>query len=171
MKTYPPDLTLAEIGAPRESGFQGGVGRYIAWPEILPMWWNMRNPVSGRVPELYWPGCVPCHNKPSWSLASNNYQEPPTGPTSVTAYTTKSTAGGDTAIINVTVAGGLTEPVAGRVELRNDGAVVGTGVLDGNGNVAIHLDTPGMLNKPLVAVFLGSDRLKPGASRVVCLPN
>ncbi|KAF2466858.1 uncharacterized protein BDR25DRAFT_395436 [Lindgomyces ingoldianus] len=76
---YPPDVTLVQIGD-REDGFQGGTGRFISWPEIQRMWFQYRNLVSGRVPEHYWPGCVPCQLKKEWSLSANGYQEPPTGP-------------------------------------------------------------------------------------------
>ncbi len=58
----------------------GGSGQYIAWPDIQRMWFAYRNPVSGRVPKYYWPGCVPCQFKPEWNLTSHGYQEPPTGP-------------------------------------------------------------------------------------------
>lgn len=77
---YPPDLSLKGLGSPREDGFGGGSGRYVEWPEIVRMWWPYRNLVSGRVPESYWPGCVPCKMKPEWNLTSNGYLEPPTGP-------------------------------------------------------------------------------------------
>ncbi|KAE8440862.1 hypothetical protein EG329_006379 [Mollisiaceae sp. DMI_Dod_QoI] len=77
---YPPDLSLKELGSPREDGFMGGSGRYVEWPEIPRMWWPYRNLVSGRIPESYWPGCVPCKFKEVWNLTSNGYLEPPTGP-------------------------------------------------------------------------------------------
>ncbi len=44
--------------------FRGGTGETIEWPGILPMWFNYRNPVSGRVPERYWPDCAPGELKP-----------------------------------------------------------------------------------------------------------
>ncbi|KAF2275251.1 uncharacterized protein EI97DRAFT_363468, partial [Westerdykella ornata] len=72
---YPPDLTIAEVGE-REATFRGGSGKYIEWPDIQRMWWQYRNPVSGRVPESYWPGCVPCRVKEDWALERNGYQEP-----------------------------------------------------------------------------------------------
>jgi len=78
-KKYPPDLWLADIGD-RESTFRGGGGKFIEWPDIQRMWWQYRNPVSGRVPEYYWPGCVPCKARTDWALEANGYQEPPTGP-------------------------------------------------------------------------------------------
>ena len=28
------------------------------------MWFHYKNPVSGRVPENYWPDCVPCTQCP-----------------------------------------------------------------------------------------------------------
>ncbi|TPX14607.1 uncharacterized protein E0L32_005299 [Thyridium curvatum] len=76
---YPPDLTLPEVGD-REASFRGGSDRPIEWPEIQRMWFQYRNPVSGRMPEYYWPGCVPCRARPEWALEANGYQEPPTGP-------------------------------------------------------------------------------------------
>ncbi|KAK1831505.1 hypothetical protein QBC39DRAFT_408031 [Podospora conica] len=66
----------------RETGFNGGPPPTVRWPGIQRMWWGLRNPVSGRVPESYWPGCVPCVEgvKPEWALTANGYQEPETGP-------------------------------------------------------------------------------------------
>jgi hypothetical protein len=78
-KKYPPDATLADVGD-RESTFRGGGGHFIEWPEIQRMWFQFRNPVSGREPEWYWPGCVPCRARQDWSLEANGYQEPSTGP-------------------------------------------------------------------------------------------
>ncbi|KAF2849043.1 hypothetical protein T440DRAFT_469785 [Plenodomus tracheiphilus IPT5] len=78
-KRYPPDITIAGIGE-RESTFSGGSGRLIQWPEIQRMWFQYRNLVSGRVPEWYWPGCVPCQLRKDWSLESNGWQEPANGP-------------------------------------------------------------------------------------------
>ena len=57
--SYPPDIPLTNLGE-RERGFRGGTGDEIGWPSILPMWFHYKNPVSGRVPENYWPDCVPC---------------------------------------------------------------------------------------------------------------
>ncbi|PVI07908.1 hypothetical protein DM02DRAFT_696583 [Periconia macrospinosa] len=78
-KKYPPDVSIAEVGL-RESTFRGGSGKYIEWPEIQRMWFQYSNLVSGRVPEYYWPGCVPCQVRSDWALSANGYQEPPTGP-------------------------------------------------------------------------------------------
>jgi hypothetical protein len=79
LQRYPPDLLLTDLGK-REEGFAGGTGTKIDWPGILPMWFHYRNPVSGRVPALYWPDCVPCEVRPEVRLVSNGYQMPPTGP-------------------------------------------------------------------------------------------
>jgi len=76
---YPPDVLLTDLGR-REEGFRGGTGETIVWPGILPMWFHYRNPVSGRVPELYWPDCVPCEMLPEASMTRHGYQMPPTGP-------------------------------------------------------------------------------------------
>jgi len=69
---YPPDIPLSALGV-REVGMRGGVSEPIEWPAIKPMWFHYRNPVSGRVPENYWPDCVPCVYMPSISLESNGY--------------------------------------------------------------------------------------------------
>ena len=74
-----PDILMTELGK-RADGFRGGTGDTIEWPGILPMWFNYRNPVSGRVPELYWPDCVPCELKPESRMTRYGYQMPPTGP-------------------------------------------------------------------------------------------
>ena len=79
LQRYPPDLLLTDLGK-REEGFAGGTGTKIDWPGILPMWFHYRNPVSGRVPEHYWPDCVPCEVRPEVRLTSNGYEMPPTGP-------------------------------------------------------------------------------------------
>ncbi len=73
---YPPDIPLTDLGE-REVGFRGGPGTTVAWPSILPMWFHYRNPVSGRVPERYWPDCVPCIKYPETSMKSHGYLLPP----------------------------------------------------------------------------------------------
>ena len=67
---YPPDIPLTKIEK-REEGFRGGTGEAIAWPGIPPMWFHYRNPVSGRVPERYWPDCVPCLQYPETSMKNH----------------------------------------------------------------------------------------------------
>jgi hypothetical protein len=74
--TYPPDIPLTKLGE-RERGFRGGVGEEISWPGILPMWFHYKNPVSGRVPEHYWPDCVPCVQYPETSMKNHGYLLPP----------------------------------------------------------------------------------------------
>ena len=81
-----PDVFLQEIRY-REDGFSGGTGSSMPWPQILPVWFNYRNPVSGVVPvdpisgkPRYWPGSVIKENKPESTLEANGYQEPSTGP-------------------------------------------------------------------------------------------
>ena len=76
---YRPDLLLTDMNE-REIGFRGGVTPLIVWPDILPMWFNHRNLVTGRVPQYYQPDCTPCGVKPSWSMLHFGYQLPPNGP-------------------------------------------------------------------------------------------
>jgi len=76
---YPPDVKMTELGR-REEGFRGGTGTMVEWPGILPMWFHYRNPVSGRVPQYYWPDCVPSEVMPTSRMTAHGYQQPPTGP-------------------------------------------------------------------------------------------
>jgi hypothetical protein len=73
---YPPDIPLTELGE-RERGFRGGTGDMIVWPGILPMWFHYKNPVSGRVPEHYWPDCITCLQYPETSMKNHGYLLPP----------------------------------------------------------------------------------------------
>jgi hypothetical protein len=76
---FEPDVRITALGV-REEHYQGGVGETWAWPQILPMWWNYKNPVSGRTPENFLPDCIPCDYKPDLSMANPSYLLPPTGP-------------------------------------------------------------------------------------------
>ena len=73
---YPPDIPLTKLGE-RERGFRGGTGDMIVWPSILPMWFHYKNPVSGRVPEFYWPDCITCPQFPETSMKNHGYLLPP----------------------------------------------------------------------------------------------
>jgi hypothetical protein len=73
---YPPDIPLTKLGE-RERGYRGGPGDTIAWPSILPMWFHYKNPVSGRVPEHYWPDCESCVLAPETSMKNHGYLLPP----------------------------------------------------------------------------------------------
>jgi hypothetical protein len=74
-----PDVPLKALGK-REEGFWGGTGVQKQWPSIVPMWFSYTNPVSGRVPELFHPDCVPCTLRPDLRLGANGYQEAPDAP-------------------------------------------------------------------------------------------
>jgi hypothetical protein len=76
---FPPDVPYAALGR-RLEHFRGGTGTPIEWPGILPMWFEYRNPVSGRTPEHYMPDCVPCDYAPQLSMTRHGYLLPPTGP-------------------------------------------------------------------------------------------
>ena len=79
VQRLPPDILMTDMGR-RAEGFRGGTGETIEWPGILPMWFNYRNPVSGRVPQYYWPDCVPCELRPESQMVRHGYLQPPTGP-------------------------------------------------------------------------------------------
>jgi hypothetical protein len=79
LTSYPPDILLTDLGR-REEGFRGGTGTPVDWPGILPMWFHYRNPVSGRMPERYWPDCVPSEARPETRMTAHGYQMPPNGP-------------------------------------------------------------------------------------------
>jgi hypothetical protein len=81
VKKFQPDVPITALGA-REEHFQGGTGETWVWPQILPMWWSYKNPVSGRTPENFLHDCVPCEYAPDMSMAKHGYLLPPTGPES-----------------------------------------------------------------------------------------
>ncbi len=55
---FPPDIPLTTMPM-REQGF-GGDAKIIEFPDIKPMWFSYRNPVSGRVPPYYCPDETTC---------------------------------------------------------------------------------------------------------------
>jgi hypothetical protein len=79
VRKFPPDVPISVLGR-REEHFRGGTGETWDWPQILPMWWSYRNPVSGRLPENFLPDCVPCDFDPDLSMTRHGYLLPPTGP-------------------------------------------------------------------------------------------
>jgi hypothetical protein len=154
---FPPDIPLTALGE-REATFRGGSGRTITWPEIQRMWFQYRNPVSGRVPDSYWPGCVPCGVRSGWNLTDRGWLEPPTGPTLLSV-----TSGAN--IVNVHVRAGPGEPVEGAVELSEGGKARSTQVLsEGVATFTIPLDESGV--HTLTASYGGSERLREGKAVV-----
>ena len=79
VRQYRPDVPITELGVLQEH-FRGGTGEPWDWPKILPMWWGYKNPVSGRVPELFLEDCVPCGYAPEMSMAKHGYLLPSTDP-------------------------------------------------------------------------------------------
>src|SRR5690606_17743320 len=75
----PPDIAMPALGA-REEGLLGGVGRPRGWPEIAPMWFGYRNPVSGRTPEPYRPDSAATRAAPGTGMTRHGYEPPPTAP-------------------------------------------------------------------------------------------
>lgn len=76
---YRPDVPITELGVLQEH-FRGGTGEPWEWPQILPMWWGYKNPVSGREPELFLRDCVPCEYAPQMSMTQHGYLLPSTDP-------------------------------------------------------------------------------------------
>ncbi len=79
VERLPPDILMTDLGR-RAEHFRGGTGTTLVWPDILPMWFHYTNPVSGRVPEHYWPDSVPGLLLPQSRLIAHGYQMPPAGP-------------------------------------------------------------------------------------------
>lgn len=73
----------------RTEGFEGGAGQYVVSPDIVPMRFGYRNPVSGRVPEHYQPDCAPCEVRPGWSMTEYGYERRPTGRRSTARTSTR----------------------------------------------------------------------------------
>lgn len=166
IQNYPADVPLNDPKmVERETGFNGGPVKAVSWPNIQTMWWTYRNPVSGRVPQYYWPGCTPCRTaKPEWALLRNGYQEPPTGPSLATA-TASPVSNGTMLKVSVSIAVGPEEPVAGTVEVRQRGkdgvAVLGSAaVVNGKAELEV-LNGDG-----LFVWYSGSDRLRAGGAVV-----
>jgi hypothetical protein len=176
---FPPDVSLRDPNmTEREAGFSGGPTDVVRWPDIQRMWFSYRNPVSGNPPDgnhgsSYWgPGCVPCRTaRPDWALTENGYQEPPTGPTQVTAKVGGTVAEGGVKV-TISVRGGPGEPIQGTVQLRvanTSSNLLGWEVLDSTGNAEIMIqstDLPTGANR-LAVYYLGSDRLVQGRGTVV----
>jgi len=180
LDNFPPDLSIKDPKfGNRYQGFMGGPPPSISWPNILQMWWEYRNPVTGRVPASYWgPGCVPCRNgiRPEWALTENGYEEPSTGPTVITVNATISRStteeGRDVVIVITSVKSGPEEQVWGYVELRKGNRsanLMGETLLDNEGVATFVVPkgdlTPGA--NALAVYYAGNDRVKPGKGVVV----
>ncbi len=76
---FKPDVPVKDLGE-RQLHFRGGTGEPWQWPTILPMWFEYKNPVSGRVPEHYQPACAPCAARPDLRLDAHGYEMPPNWP-------------------------------------------------------------------------------------------
>lgn len=53
----PPDVPLAQLKARYHTFFPGDIAN---WPEIKPMWFSYKNPVTGRTPSYYCPDLKTC---------------------------------------------------------------------------------------------------------------
>jgi hypothetical protein len=75
---FAPDVPITALGKVEEH-YRGGTGQTWDWPQILPMWWDFKNPVSDRTPENLLPDCIPCAYDPDMSMTRHGYLLPPTG--------------------------------------------------------------------------------------------
>jgi hypothetical protein len=57
LRNFPPDVPRASMPVRHHGSLPGDL---IVWPDIKPMWFSYRNPVSGRVPPLYCPDLKTC---------------------------------------------------------------------------------------------------------------
>jgi hypothetical protein len=57
LRNFPPDVPRAWMPIRHHGSLPGDM---IVWPDIKPMWFSYRNPVSGRVPPLYCPNLKTC---------------------------------------------------------------------------------------------------------------
>jgi hypothetical protein len=57
LRNFPPDVARASMPIRHHGSLPGDM---IVWPDIKPMWFSYRNPVSGRVPPLYCPDLKTC---------------------------------------------------------------------------------------------------------------
>jgi len=82
LEAYPPNILLTELGQRQQAFIPGSKAfnpyvhngpAYPGYPSATPMWFSYVNPVSGRVPEYYWPDCVTCAVHPETSLEANGY--------------------------------------------------------------------------------------------------
>lgn len=76
---FKPDVPMKALGK-RVEHIRGGTGETWQWPTIQPMWFEYKNPVSGRLPENYQEDCMPCGAAPQLRLDRNGYQQPPVWP-------------------------------------------------------------------------------------------
>jgi hypothetical protein len=57
LRDFPADIPRASMPLRHHGSVPGDV---IVWPDIKPMWFSYKNPVSGRVPPLYCPDIKTC---------------------------------------------------------------------------------------------------------------
>jgi hypothetical protein len=82
LTAFPPDIPLTVLGK-RQQAFRPGTTEFNpavslgpmvpSFPSVGPMWFQYKNPVSGRVPPYYWPDCVTCLADPRTDLTNNGY--------------------------------------------------------------------------------------------------
>jgi hypothetical protein len=72
---FAPDVPITALGKVEEH-YRGGTGETWDWPQILPMWWDYKNPVSGRTPDNFLPDCIPCEYSADMSMTRHGYQLP-----------------------------------------------------------------------------------------------
>ncbi len=61
--SFPPSIPADQLGR-RGYGVVRGYPGFAAWPEIKPMWFHYRNPISGRMPPLFCADVTVCVLEP-----------------------------------------------------------------------------------------------------------
>ena len=75
--SYPSDID--SLG-PRAAGIVNGAPGFAAWPDIKPMWFEYKNPISGRVPEYYCENAKVCVPPQAPTPATGQGRRGPRGP-------------------------------------------------------------------------------------------
>jgi hypothetical protein len=60
LRNFPPDVPRTSMPLRHHGSLPGDT---IAWPDLKPMWFSYRNPVSGRVPPFYCPDLKTCEQQ------------------------------------------------------------------------------------------------------------
>ncbi len=144
---FKPDVPVKDLGE-RQLHFRGGTGDPWQWPTILPMWFEYRNPVSGREPEHFQRDCAPCTARPDLRLDRHGYQQPPIWPQ----------AAAPAALANVTIDGAKIDRML--QSMVDTGRVAGAEVLVWKDGREAHYGSAGLRRIERPAPFTRDTRVQ-----------